>query len=96
MIVTTSRYFVAEYSSQLPRDGGAFYTNDTMDSCRPHYYSTWPALLHAATLWLTSDFFMQEPAKDDEKLIKKGNEYFGLIFGKREDGLRANVYGREQ
>ena len=71
-----------EYSSQLPRDGGSFYTNDTMDSCRPHYCATWPALLHAATLWLTSDFFRHPPPEENEKLAKKANEYFGLIFGK--------------
>ncbi|XP_065200390.1 HEAT repeat-containing protein 5B isoform X2 [Planococcus citri] len=70
-----------EYSSQLPRDGGAFYTNDTMDSCRPHYCATWPALLHAATLWLTSDFFKQPPAEKNDKIAKKATEYFGLIFG---------------
>ena len=26
-----------EYRSQLPFDGGAFYTNDTMEQARPHY-----------------------------------------------------------
>lgn len=73
--------FFAEYSSQLPRDGGAFYTNDTMDSCRPHYCATWPALLHAATLWLTSDFFKHPPLEKNDKMAKKSTEYFGLIFG---------------
>lgn len=72
---------ITEYSNQLPRDGGAFYTNDTMDSCRPHYCATWPALLHAATLWLTSDYFKYPPPADNESLVKKSNEYFGLIFG---------------
>lgn len=52
-----------------------------MDSCRPHYSATWPALLHAATLWLTSDFFKHPPPEDNEKLTKKATEYFGLIFG---------------
>ncbi|XP_077537037.1 HEAT repeat-containing protein 5B isoform X2 [Haemaphysalis longicornis] len=43
----------AEFSSQLPHDGGAFYTSDTVESARPHYRDAWPAILHAASLWLT-------------------------------------------
>ena len=26
-----------EYRSQLPFDGGAFYTNETVEQARPHY-----------------------------------------------------------
>lgn len=26
-----------DFKSQLPYDGGAFYTNDTIESARPHY-----------------------------------------------------------
>lgn len=84
-------YICAEYSSQLPRDGGSFYTNDTMDSCRPHYCSTWPSLLHAATLWLTSDFFKAEPNEKNDKAAKKATEYFGLIFGELAEGFREFV-----
>ncbi|KAL1474253.1 hypothetical protein MTO96_038124, partial [Rhipicephalus appendiculatus] len=43
----------AEFSSQLPHDGGAFYTSDTVESARPHYRDAWPPILHAASLWLT-------------------------------------------
>lgn len=42
----------AEFSSQLPHDGGAFYTSDTVESARPHYREAWPPILHAASLWL--------------------------------------------
>ncbi|XP_037575108.1 HEAT repeat-containing protein 5B-like isoform X1 [Dermacentor silvarum] len=43
----------AEFSSQLPHDGGAFYTSDTVESARPHYRDAWPPILLAASLWLT-------------------------------------------
>lgn len=46
-----------EYSSQLPHDGGAFYTNDTMNSSKPHYLTAWPSILYAAALWLNSTKF---------------------------------------
>ena len=44
-----------EYSSQLPFDGGAFYSNDTIELARPHYLSTWPSILEASAIWLTYD-----------------------------------------
>lgn len=47
----------SEYSSQLPHDGGAFYTNDTMNSSKPHYLTAWPSILYAASLWLNSTKF---------------------------------------
>ncbi|XP_014275349.1 HEAT repeat-containing protein 5B isoform X4 [Halyomorpha halys] len=60
-----------EFASQLPHDGGAFYTTDTMDSCRPHYAASWPPLLHAAALWLNATQFKGENAQDR----------FHLLFG---------------
>ncbi|KAK9498320.1 hypothetical protein O3M35_002979 [Rhynocoris fuscipes] len=60
-----------EFASQLPHDGGAFYTTDTMDSCRPHYSASWPPLLHAAALWLNATQFKGEVA----------NDRFHLLFG---------------
>lgn len=53
-----------EYSSQLPHDGGAFYTNDTMNSSKPHYLIAWPSILYAASLWLnTTKFETEKPAE---------------------------------
>jgi hypothetical protein len=46
-----------EYSSQLPHDGGAFYTPDTINSSKPHYLTSWPQILYAAALWLNSGGF---------------------------------------
>ncbi|XP_067013409.1 HEAT repeat-containing protein 5B [Anabrus simplex] len=52
-----------EFASQLPHDGGAFYTTDTMESSRPHYISSWPPILHAAALWLNATGFDSQPEK---------------------------------
>jgi hypothetical protein len=46
-----------EYSSQLPHDGGSFYTPDTINSSKPHYLSSWSQILYAAALWLNSGGF---------------------------------------
>ncbi|GLH08860.1 HEAT repeat-containing protein 5B [Gryllus bimaculatus] len=46
-----------EFASQLPHDGGAFYTTDTMESSRPHYAASWPPILHAVALWLNAEGF---------------------------------------
>ena len=43
----------SEFKSQLPFDGGAFYTHDTIALARPHYRATWPPILHAAAVWLS-------------------------------------------
>ncbi|XP_059611858.1 HEAT repeat-containing protein 5B isoform X2 [Phlebotomus argentipes] len=47
----------SEFSSQLPHDGGAFYTTDTMNSSKPHYMASWPPILYAASLWLNAEGF---------------------------------------
>lgn len=46
-----------EFSSQLPPDGGAFYTPETIDTARLHYRNSWAPILHAVALWLTSTGF---------------------------------------
>ncbi len=64
-----------EFSSQLPHDGGAFYTSDTIETARPRYRASWPPILHAAALWLCSTGF---------ELNSKPNtnaEHFHLLFG---------------
>ncbi|XP_035900169.1 HEAT repeat-containing protein 5B isoform X2 [Anopheles stephensi] len=50
----------AEYASQLPHDGGAFYTNDTMNLSKPHYLISWPPILYAAALWLNAEGFQKD------------------------------------
>ncbi|XP_014481449.1 PREDICTED: HEAT repeat-containing protein 5B isoform X3 [Dinoponera quadriceps] len=61
-----------EFSSQLPHDGGAFYTTDTMESARPHYVESWAPILHAATLWLNARGFEMGDS-DQEKATNVTN-----------------------
>ncbi|PFX25411.1 HEAT repeat-containing protein 5B [Stylophora pistillata] len=53
----------AEYASQLPPQGGMFYSPDSMEQARPHYQSCWPSIVHAASLWLNNGGF--ESTKHD-------------------------------
>lgn len=46
------------YSSHLPSTGGSFYTAETVEQARPHYYSAWATILHATALWLNSTGFI--------------------------------------
>ncbi|KAF3842288.1 hypothetical protein F7725_024239 [Dissostichus mawsoni] len=55
----------AEFSSQLPPDGGAFYTPETIDTARLHYRSSWAPVLHAVALWLSSTEFGAAEEKED-------------------------------
>ncbi|KAF7405269.1 hypothetical protein HZH66_004175 [Vespula vulgaris] len=56
-----------EFSSQLPHDGGAFYTTDTMESARPYYAESWAPILHAAALWLNARGFGISNTNDETK-----------------------------
>uniref|UniRef100_A0A8C3CVJ4 HEAT repeat-containing protein 5B n=1 Tax=Cairina moschata TaxID=8855 RepID=A0A8C3CVJ4_CAIMO len=47
----------AEFATQLPPDGGAFYTPETIDTARLHYRNSWAPILHAVALWLNSTGF---------------------------------------
>lgn len=55
-----------EFQGQLPHDGGAFYTNDTINSSKSHYISSWPPILHAAALWLNGGGFDSLDADSDK------------------------------
>lgn len=78
-----------EFSSQLPHDGGAFYTNETMESARPYYASSWPPILHAAALWLNSGSFKKGSEKEinndnslnNNKASDNSSDKFHLLFG---------------
>ncbi|XP_016064989.1 PREDICTED: HEAT repeat-containing protein 5A isoform X5 [Miniopterus natalensis] len=47
----------SEFASQLPVEGGAFYTAETSENAKLHYNNSWALILHAAALWLTSTGF---------------------------------------
>uniref|UniRef100_A0A665WIW0 HEAT repeat-containing protein 5B n=1 Tax=Echeneis naucrates TaxID=173247 RepID=A0A665WIW0_ECHNA len=55
----------AEFSSQLPSEGGAFYTPETIDTARLHYRSSWAPVLHAVALWLSSTGFGADEEKEE-------------------------------
>lgn len=75
----------ADYSSQLPSDGGAFYTYDTMDSSRPHYRRAWPAILYAVSLWLKETGFTSVDKDDSRpanmKADRSDSDRFHLLLG---------------
>uniref|UniRef100_A0A8D8UIW2 HEAT repeat-containing protein 5A n=1 Tax=Cacopsylla melanoneura TaxID=428564 RepID=A0A8D8UIW2_9HEMI len=68
-----------EFGSQLPHEGGAFYTSDTMDSCRSYYSETWPAVLHATSLWLNNEGKYFNVEASERKTTD--TETFHLLFG---------------
>lgn len=77
---------ILEFSSQLPHDGGAFYTTDTIELSRPHYAASWPPILLAASLWLKSGGFdiprTIETKKNDSSVKDSAQDRFHLLFGK--------------
>ncbi|XP_033621011.1 HEAT repeat-containing protein 5A isoform X2 [Fukomys damarensis] len=48
----------SEFASQLPVEGGTFYTAETTENAKLHYYNSWALILHATALWLTSTGFV--------------------------------------
>lgn len=48
----------SEFASQLPVEGGAFYTAETSENAKLHYSNSWALILHATALWLTSTGFV--------------------------------------
>ncbi|XP_076141616.1 HEAT repeat-containing protein 5B isoform X1 [Alosa pseudoharengus] len=64
----------AEFASQLPPDGGAFYTPETIDTARLHYRNSWAPILHAVSLWLHSTGFgSAEGAEETPPALPKGS-----------------------
>ncbi|KAH8383902.1 hypothetical protein KR009_011189, partial [Drosophila setifemur] len=80
----------AEFQSQLPHDGGAFYTTDTINSSKPHYMTSWPPILYASALWLRDEGFARHldtngtTAESNNNQITHGSlsaDRFHMIFG---------------
>lgn len=82
-------FWCSEFASQLPHDGGAFYTTDTIESSRPHYAASWPPVLHAAALWLNACGFDSRPSSvsvvpnnnNNGKSGDSASDRFHLLFG---------------
>ncbi|XP_048217876.1 HEAT repeat-containing protein 5A isoform X3 [Perognathus longimembris pacificus] len=61
----------SEFASQLPDEGGAFYTAETSENAKLHYHNSWALILHAAALWLTSTgFAVAEPDEGTANLSR--------------------------
>ncbi|KAH8327108.1 hypothetical protein KR074_003047, partial [Drosophila pseudoananassae] len=80
----------AEFQSQLPHDGGAFYTTDTINSSKPHYMTSWPPILYASALWLRDEGFARHLDTDEAAAESNNNQIthgslsadrFHMIFG---------------
>ncbi|XP_048456388.1 HEAT repeat-containing protein 5A-like [Rhincodon typus] len=60
-----------EYANQLPAEGGAFYTSETIEAARPHYCNSWAPILHATALWLNSTgFIVIDPDEGSSRLSR--------------------------
>ncbi|XP_078089813.1 HEAT repeat-containing protein 5A isoform X2 [Mustelus asterias] len=60
-----------EYADQLPAEGGAFYTSETIEGARPHYFGSWAPILHATALWLNSTgFIVIDPDEGSSRLSR--------------------------
>ena len=71
-----------EFSPQLPRDGGAFFSNDTKDVVRPFYEDSWASILFASAIVLStmSELLVRDELEEKQNEVKI--ERFNLIFGK--------------
>ncbi|XP_022085919.1 HEAT repeat-containing protein 5B-like [Acanthaster planci] len=61
-----------DFSSQLPQEGGAFYSSDAIATTRPHYQKAWSPIVYAAALWLNSGGF---------QTLERNNGNFGNLAG---------------
>uniref|UniRef100_A0A4W3GT71 HEAT repeat-containing protein 5A n=1 Tax=Callorhinchus milii TaxID=7868 RepID=A0A4W3GT71_CALMI len=61
----------SEYASQLPDAGGAFYTSETIEGARLHYYNAWAPILHATALWLNSTGFVVVDTDEDSSHLSR-------------------------
>uniref|UniRef100_A0A8C3D0B2 HEAT repeat-containing protein 5B n=1 Tax=Cairina moschata TaxID=8855 RepID=A0A8C3D0B2_CAIMO len=70
----------AEFATQLPPDGGAFYTPETIDTARLHYRNSWAPILHAVALWLNSTGFnASESVEETAAAIPNSQKQFKVI-----------------
>ena len=68
----------SDFKSQLPYEGGAFYTNDTLELSRPHYKATWPPILQAACIWLSAGGGLENVSAEKIELDVTGSANIGL------------------
>ncbi|XP_068795473.1 HEAT repeat-containing protein 5B isoform X3 [Struthio camelus] len=64
----------AEFATQLPPDGGAFYTPETIDTARLHYRNSWAPILHAVALWLNSAGFNASESTEEAAAVMPNSQ----------------------
>ena len=79
-----------EFKSQLPYEGGAFYTMDTIELARPHYKATWAAVLAAAATWLARGRGFDNVTLEKTELDVTGSGNIGL--GPANATSRSNTF----
>ena len=68
----------SDFKSQLPYEGGAFYTNDTLELSRPHYKATWATILQAACIWFSGGGGLENISSEKIELDVTGSANIGL------------------
>ncbi|CAK5079801.1 unnamed protein product [Meloidogyne enterolobii] len=67
--------------------GGTFFTADSIECCKEHYYTSWPLILLACSVWMRYGQNLQNPK--DYVIKEKSN--FHLILGICMDFLSNNA-----
>ncbi|XP_035216852.1 HEAT repeat-containing protein 5B-like isoform X2 [Stegodyphus dumicola] len=80
-----------EFRSQLPHEGGAFYSSDTMDTVRKFYKDTWPPVLNAATLWLCHGGF-EETCKASTSNLPRNLHSYLVQSNRTPDEINADFF----
>lgn len=81
----------SQFAPQLPPDGGAFYSSETLESARPHYRACWPAFLQAASLWLSDEGFHSQPTESHLDQQHRNAGWFHLLLGLSVEALVSPV-----
>ena len=75
-----------EFSSQLPPNGGTFFSLNVMDVVRPYYEANWSALLHASAIWLKMNSKGEQKSSLPQPLISgSGSGLFSPMAGGLDD-----------
>ncbi|KAL6466465.1 hypothetical protein MHYP_G00242690 [Metynnis hypsauchen] len=69
-----------EFASQLPPEGGAFYTPETIDTARLHYRNSWAPVLHAVALWLSNTDFGALEGPEEPQTATSTTGPAGAVF----------------
>jgi hypothetical protein len=74
-----------EFSPQLPREGGSFFINETRDVVRVYYRDSWPPILHACAVCVSTlpDVGLAEsPSQSESNTMEQKLDKFFLVFGR--------------